>query len=269
MKWLEWLKGRQPEWLQPGTRRAVDVGWLLDTDRARFIWSEPRRVKSDAPPPRHAKSASYCPAVVEHEARMFEVLCPIDLRLGYQVQDGKPQLLNLDGDQSTIRSKHLNQMLSLVSPREWRHPERPMIQIFTPYVFVADEPVWAMQLPPITHYQKDPWPGVLFGGRVPIHIWPRQLMWAFEWHDTSKPLILHRGDPWFNVRMETFDPTRPVRVFEAERTPELDEQIKGISAVSNFVDRTHALFKVAQERRPARLLVRKQRPNPRDGADAS
>ena len=62
---------------------------------------------------------------------------------------------------------------------------------------------------------------MLIGGRLPIHIWPRQMMWAFEWFEPSKPLTLRRGEPWFYVRFETFDPTRPVRLFEAEMTPEL------------------------------------------------
>ena len=27
-------------------------------------------------------------------------------------------------------------------------------------------------------------------------------MWAFEWHDTTKDLILRRGEPLFTVRFE-------------------------------------------------------------------
>lgn len=244
----------------PPRPRIVDVGWLLDTEKARFIWPEPRRVTLDNPPPRHAKAAGHCPAVAEHEARMFEMLCPIDVRLGFKRGErGEPQLVNLDSDAASIRTKHLGEMVSMVSEREWRHPDRPMIQIITPYVFVADEPVWAMQLPPVTHYLKDPWPGLLFGGRIPIHIWPRQLMWAFEWFEPAKPLVLRRGQPWFNVRFEASDPERPVRLFEAERTPELIEHIQGLTAVSNYVDRTLSLYKVAAERRPPRLLMRKTR----------
>lgn len=241
--------------------RVAEVGWLLDTDKARFIWAAPRRVQRDDPPPTHAKSAALCPAVIEHEARMWEVPCPIDLRLGFRRDDqGRPVLVNLDGDRSAIRTRHLNQLLSLVAEREWRHPARPMIQIWTPYVFVADEPVWAVQLPPVSHYQAEGWPGLLFGGRLPIHIWPRPLMWAFEWFDPARPLVLKRGEPWFNLRFETHDPTRPIRLVEAERTAELEEQIKGLAAVSNYVRGTHALFKVAEARRPARLLVPKARP---------
>jgi hypothetical protein len=243
---------------EPPRPRAVEVGWLLDTDKARFIWPEPRRVKRADPAPTHAKSVNYCPSVLDHEARMFEVTCPIDVRLGFRRDDkGMPVLVNADGDRSSIRSKHLNAMLALVNQREWRHPDRPVVQIITPYVFVSDEPVFMTQMPPISHYQPDPWPGTMIGGRLPIHIWPRQMMWAFEWYDTSRELVLRRGEPWFYVRFETHDPGRPVRLFEAERTPELDEHMKGMSAVANYVDRTYSLLKVASARRPASLLKRK------------
>ena len=70
--------------------------------------------------------------------------------------------------------------------------------------------------------------------------------------------MLNRGDPWFNVRFVTHDPSRPVRVFEAEMTPKLCEHIKGRSAVANYVKGTFSLFKTADARRPPTLLKRKR-----------
>ena len=187
--------------------------------------------------------------------------CPIDLhiRLARDEKTGAPTLINVDGDQSTIRSKHLGQMVHLVSPKEWRKKDRPVIQIITPYLFIADETIYMSQLPPFHHYRKEPWPGLLIGGRFPIDVWPRHMMWAMEWHDTSRDLILKRGEPWFYVRFETSDPARPVRMVEAEMTPALQAQIKGASAVSNYVNRTFSLFKTARERRPEKLLTPKKR----------
>lgn len=238
--------------------RLVDVGWLLDTAKSQFIWAAPTRVERGDPPPQHAKSASKCPALLDYEARLYSVPCPIDARIGFRRDaEGKPQLFNADGDQASIRGKYLGQMLSLVAEREWRQPGRPIVQIVTPYVFLADEPVYMSQMPPFAQYRARPWPGILLGGRLPIHIWPRQMMWAFEWWDPAQPIELTRGEPWFYVRFEAHDPTRRFRLFEAEMTQPLREYIAGLTAVSNYVDQTFALFKTAQERRPARLLVRK------------
>jgi hypothetical protein len=99
----------------------------------------------------------------------------------------------------------------------------------------------------------------MIGGRFPIHIWPRALMWAFEWYDAKQDLVLRRGEPWFYVRFESQDPSRPVRLVEAEMTPQLKEFLKGVTSVTNYMNRTFSLFATARARRPKRLLVYKQR----------
>ena len=38
------------------------------------------------------------------------------------------------------------------------------------YVFIADEPVYLSQIAPFMQFKADPWPGTLFGGRVPIDV---------------------------------------------------------------------------------------------------
>ena len=83
-------------------------------------------------------------------------------------------------------------------------------------------------------------------------------MWAFDWHDPSKDLIIRRGEPWFYVRFETMDPSRPIRLIEAEDTPELREYCNGLDSVTNYVNQTYQLFAVAEERRPKTLLKKKE-----------
>jgi len=100
---------------------------------------------------------------------------------------------------------------------------------------------------------------MLIGGRFPIDVWPRGLVWAFEWYDTSKDLILKRGEPWFYASFETMDPSRRMRMFQAELTPQLVEYMNGIKGVTNYVSRTFSLFNTAKERRPEKLLVPKVR----------
>ena len=241
--------------------RVVDVGWLLAEGKGQFLYAAPRRITRADSPPNHAKSASYCPSVLDHEARLFEIACPFDLELGLRMSDkGEPQLVNTLGDLSPIRAKHLGQICALVSPREWRHPDRPLLQIITPYVFLSDEPVFMTQMPAFHHYREPQLPGTLMGGRLPIHIWPRQMMWAFEWYEPKKTVKLKRGEPWFTVRFETDDPSRPVRLVEAEQTPDLTHYLDGLSGVTNYVRRTYSLFATAKERRPKQLLVRKKQP---------
>ncbi len=252
--WLSRLK----RWFGSVPRgRIVDVGWTLRQTKASFIWDSPRPALNKAPRSAHAKVVSVCPAMLDHESRLIEVVCPIDARIRFQRDaQGRPVLENVLGDASPIRSGHLAQMVKLLSEKEWRHPQRPIVQIVTPYLFLADEPVWLTQLPPMHAYLPTPWPGLLICGRFPIDVWPRTLMWAFEWHDLTKDLILKRGEPWFTVRLETMDPSRKTRLIRTKLTPQLEEYLQGIDGVANYVRSTFGLFDIARRRRPKTLLVR-------------
>jgi hypothetical protein len=130
----------------------------------------------------------------------------------------------------------------------------PTIQLSLPYVFIADEPVWMNQVAPFMHYQPDPLPGTIFGGRFPIDVWPRPLMWAFEWHEPEKPIRIQRGDPLFYAMFETTPPDRGVAMVETELTEDLKGYMDLISGAVNYVNQTFSLFEAAQARRPEKLV---------------
>ena len=238
----------------------VKVGWLLTEERGGVIYDAPTRVRSAEISRRHAKSASRCPAIINLESRYFEVKCPFDLHLAFvRDSEGRPNLRNLLGHQSPVRSTKLASLIQITNEAEWRYADRPTLQMVLPYVFIADEPVYLSQIAPFMHYRAEPWPGTLFGGRFPIDVWPRPLRWAFEWHDTRKELRLSRGEPLFYCQFETVPQDRPVQLIEAARTPELDAYLEHIAGVVNFVNQTFSLFKTAEERRPKTLVVPKGR----------
>ena len=110
------------------------------------------------------------------------------------------------------------------------------------------------QVSPFMHYSKDPLPGTIFGGRFPINVWPRPLMWAFEWHDPSRPIKISRGDPLFYAGFETLPQERSVAVVETEVTPELEAYLEMIAGAVNYVNQTFSLFEAAEARRPETLL---------------
>jgi hypothetical protein len=240
--------------------RVCDVGWLLKGQNASFIWDEPKIFRRDNQEPKSAKAVQNCPSVVDFESRHWVIPCPVDATLALaKDKEGKLVIRNLDGAQAPVAGSHLGKLVHINGSGQWRHPNRPVLQISTPYYFISDEVCWMSQLPPYLTYRDPQWPGVMIGGRLPIHVWPRIMMWAFEWHDPSKPLVLRRGEPWFMVRFETDDPTRPVRLFQAEWTPEMTEYAQGAEAVTNYVKRTFSLFKIAEKRRPTKLLKRANR----------
>ena len=238
----------------------VDVGWLLQTNHASFIWDAPQPFRRKGPGSTHRKSVTFCPAVIDLETRLFEVPCPFDLRFGITINEkGDAALINRDGDESSMLDRALARLVVLSPQNQWRNPRRPILQIRTPYTFLSDDTVYMNQFPPFLDYRHSAWPGLVIGGRLPIHIWPRPLNWAFEWCDLEKDLIFERGQPWFYCIFETPKPTQHVRLVEAQMTQDLQSYLAGIDGVVNYVSKTFSLFSTAQQRRPVQLLVKVKR----------
>lgn len=238
----------------------VEVGWLLKSNQGGFLWDAPKPFRRKDVQPAIAKSVSRCPAIIDLESRLTEVPCPLSLRLGVKTsEDGFYSIVDREGSNSAVAQAALSRMLFLVPASQWRHPKRPIFQIRTPYIFLSDSPVYMSQLPPFLDHRMFSWPGTFIGGRIPIQIWPRVLSWAFEWHDLDKDLIFKRGEPWFYCQFETSNPHNRVHLVEAECTPQLQTYIAGMEGMVNYVSRTFSIFRVAQERRPAKLLVKLQR----------
>ncbi|MEO1252148.1 MAG: hypothetical protein AAFW81_07375 [Pseudomonadota bacterium] len=242
------------------SKRTVTVGWFVNSEKTGVLFSPPKPFSRNDPKAASAKSVQNCPAAVDFDRRHFVIEAPIDVTLHFVRQsNGQLSLKDANGDQSGIRAQGLQDLLVMHPVKEWRHPDRPLIQIFSPYIFLADDPCYIVQTAPYLHYFPQQRPGVQMGGRFPIHIWPRPVSWGFEWHDVTKPLVLKRGEPWFYVRFETENPSARVRLIEQERTEELDKYVTDISDVSKYVNRTFSLFHEARRRRPTTLLRAKKK----------
>ena len=242
-----------------GRGRIVTVGWTVRTPKTQVLWAPPRPFEPHQGKPQSSKSVQYCPAAVDFDRRHYVIPFPLDITLKFDRQaNGQLSLVDADGAQSGVRQGALRDLLVLHPQAEWRHPERPIVQMIAPYVFIADEPCWVVQSPPYLHYFPTPRPGVQVCGRYPVHIWPRPLSWGFEWHDMGKPMTFKRGEPWFYVHFETENPGGRVRLVEQEPSPELDAYVNSIVDISNFVNKTFSLFAEAKARRPANLVKPKK-----------
>lgn len=238
----------------------IQVGWFLTSDVGGVIFDPPQRLTSRQTNTGHAKSASRCPGVIQMESRYFVINCPYDLHIGFdRDEQGRAVLVNRAGPSSSLRRNKISSVLVMVNEDEWRYADRPTVQLKLPYCFISDETLYLTQLGTFAHYRPDPLPGTIFGGRFPVNIWPRPLMWGFEWHDPKKDLVLRRGEPLFYCQFEGSGPERPVQMVEAERTPELEAYMEKLSGVANYVNQTFSLFKAAEEMRPAKLLKPRDR----------
>ncbi|MGQ0531261.1 MAG: hypothetical protein ACT4OF_01045 [Caulobacteraceae bacterium] len=238
--------------------RTVTVGWVVRAPHAHVIWGPPKLFDQGLSKPTSAKSVQACPAAIDFDKRHYIIPCPVDLTLKFERKGNGLSLVDADGQESSVRPQGLKELLTVQPQNEWRHPDRPLIQFQAPYVFVSDEPCYVVQTPPYLDYFPRQRPGVQICGRFPIHIWPRPFSWAFEWHEPLQPLALKRGEPWFYVHFETENPSARVRLVETELTPELEEHIKTIADVTNFVNRTFSMFAEAQRMRPETLVKPKK-----------
>ncbi len=239
----------------------VRVGWLIDAEKSSVIYPAPERFRLQETERTHSKSASRCPALVGLESRYVVVRSPFDLNLEFvRDKDGRPSLRNLDGANSSVRSNKLRELVVVVNESEWRFADRPTIQVKLPYIFMTDEPCYITQVPPFFHYKDShAWPGTLFAGRFPIDVWPRHLMFAFEWHNIEKPLVIKRGEPMFYAYFEFDNPERNFQLVEVEKTEEVVEYLTAISGAVNYVNQSFSLFKDARRIRPQTLVHQKKR----------
>ena len=243
-------------WLKPG-KKQVKVGWFFDPNTdASFIYGDPMPVMRDREGT-SVRALQHCPAAIDFDRRYFAVPCPVDATLHLKrAPNGDPMVVDLQEGRGGLSEKNLNKLIHVMPQEGWRHPDRPLIQFSTPYRFVTDDDVYINQLPPFLEYQSSPWPGVLIGGRFPLDVWPRTLMWAFEWYDTSQSVEFKSGEPWFYVSFDTNSAAgKPVRLVKAEVTDTLLNYCRGLDGVTGYVNRTFSLFKTARSRRPKQLLV--------------
>jgi hypothetical protein len=234
-------------------KKRIDVGWLFNESAdATFVWFEPERFSRNLPMPEVHRSLLRCPAVSDFESRYFVIRCPYDITLRLIESDneafGGYEIMNADGLKSPVSEN----ILHLDTQAAWRNPNRPVLQVWCPYRFISDDPVWLSLLPPFLEPMD--WPGIVISARFPIHIWPRVLNWGFEWYKTSEDLVLRRGQPWMYIYFETEKPDSIIRLVKAERTSELTEYFKGLDNTVKYIRHTFSLFDVAKSRRPKKLL---------------
>lgn len=238
---------------QPSVSRPTRVGWFLDVDEAAAMYPDPipmahlqKKLQRDR------KSPDYCPAVQNFNRNLFVLLAPYDLTL---FCNEKPDSFEfaLETNSSTVSPGSLRNVMFVTPPREWRSPDRPVIQLRCPYVFVSDDDVTVEQTAPWLHYLQPAWPGVSIAGAFEIRSWVRTLSWAFEWHDLSRPLVIRAGEPWSYVRLVPASKS-VVKLARIERTSAISDLQKQVTGITNYTSNALDLISRVEARRPARLL---------------
>lgn len=238
-------------------RTPIDVGWYIEEPAGTFVFPAPEPLFKSRSKALSNRAVQACPAVNELERDYFVLTAPFDIRLRC-TKNKESYDLHVVTQGTRIDDDLIPKFVFLMQPQHWRDSSTPVIQLRLPYFFLSDEPCFMTMLAPYMSQSILKWPGIMVGGRLPIHIWPRILNWGFEWIDLDQDLRIRRGQPLCYVYFETGSLQNKVNLFELENTEKLQEFRKGISSTPKYMSNTFSLFETAMKRRPKKLLVKKK-----------
>lgn len=237
-----------------GASVECEIGFCLTDPGGGFAFQPPRTVLSTRDRPLGARAIQNCPAVNAIERHLVEIPSPVGIRLVLEEEEGEPALGVIDHG-TFVEAEHIAEMIALEPPERWRHPGRPVLQMRLPWFFVTDTPCMVNLIPPFLAPGPRRWPGTMVAARWPLTLWPRTLVWAFEWDRPDAELALKQGEPLAHALFEFNSPDARPKLVEAALTPELAEYRRQMENVHHITPDIEAVWRGAEARRPARLLV--------------
>lgn len=254
----------------------IDIGWLNTYDSIEyqqmankvsipsFAIFEPEHYTRRPENTGSKTIFTHCPAYQQFNRNLYVIRAPIDITLGLnKTSNGGIQYECCPLDDKV--SPQVLQTFIQYNPDPNLRVDfaNPVIQINTPYVFFADVPVTIQLIPAI--YNPKEIPGDIIPGEFDIHAWQRTVQWALEWKDTSKPLVINRGDPLFYVKFIVHgDPAEKVRLVRLKPTEEILRPILRAQGSANLGIKTFDLFNIARKWRKPRYITKENIWNPGD-----
>lgn len=221
--------------------RMTEIGWYIENGGTpRSIFFPPKRISGMDKATNSDSSLHFCPAIQDARRDHYAIKSPWDLKLEVMLLTKGAELL-MSPSSSSLSPTMARSHISLVRRSEWRDRNRPIIQIFVPYVFCPSEDLVIGQYPPFMHFFGEKRPGLVMCGEFRAQAWPRPLAFAFEWYDIARPLVISRGEPLFYVSF-----VRPIgsqtRLIEIEKSLEIQAQQERIGGVAAHVRHTGQLI---------------------------
>lgn len=242
---------------EAGPRRQITVGWLLEETLASVVFFPPEPLVWPASRGRGNEGVAACPAIKDLTQRLWVVRSPFTFRLRvthFEAGKGFRYASEPVGNERPVADALLYRLIQTQAMETWESPNRPVMQLRLPYIFLSDHSVYVEQLPAFMSDIAARFPGIVYGGRFPIDVWPRRLNFSFQWVDLERCIEIRRGEPLFYVRFQPRLRDQRIRLVEAERTPEVDAFLNAIKAAPAYANKTFSLFGRAAEMRPPRLV---------------
>jgi hypothetical protein len=236
----------------------IKIGWAYVNVEGTAAYPNPERVHLQKDPSTTKRGHLSCPAVRATANGFYEIRSPFSLHLRVKKSVDLISFIPIYPF-TTVNEPKLREMFRLEPKELWRSSEIPIIQIPSPYFFVADEIVEIEQFPPVfADTTTMNWRPI--SGRFNIYGWQRPLNWAFEWDTKCGDLIVKMGEPLYYVRFYDLDGrliTNPDLV-KISLTEELRARLNSSAGVTALQRGTATLIRKASEERTIAFLDEKK-----------
>jgi hypothetical protein len=230
------------------------VGWFLPRSlEARSIWFDPVPYRDQDAFRKQQGPVRFCPASDAFGSSIYVIRSPFDVDLRCELMDDGCAVSI--GEKSSITAEKLAPLLKVHPRAEWRHPDRPLLQMMLNYYFISDEDVDLQYLSPLTtSFFKPPLPGLVLQGRWNIHSWVRPVNFVFEWWDPATPLFISRGQPILNIMFLPSRRSQTVELVEAEETQDVMAMALQVQNVNSYIKNVYSILPTVRGRRPKKLV---------------
>lgn len=253
----------------------IDIGWLNTYDSKElheadgnisspFVTYQPERYVRKASNKYTRFLFTNCPAFVQFNQNLFVIKSPIDINLELRSNPNDRNIYECLPRGEKVHPLAYSRMIQYEGdPNNQADFGIPHLQLKTPYVFYADQPVTIQLLP--AFYENQELPGRIIPGAFDIHAWQRSINWAFEWTERSKPLSINRGDPLYYVNFIVHNkPNEKVKLTRLKANENTVKPILRAQGTAHMVMKSFDLFEIARKWRAPKYITKENTWKPGD-----
>lgn len=238
----------------------MKIGWSLLAEEGGICFPAPARFVPQKDQSRDGKGFLNCPAVRGYFSGTYIVTAPFSIQLRHSLVNGQPVIQPVYPFTSLTEQKV--QELIKIEPRStWRSPDVVVLQMPSPYLFFADQPVVLRQDPCLlTTPTSLSWRQI--PGKFNIYDWQRPLNWACEWFVSAGDLIIKAGEPLYFVSFESVhgESVASVDLVQQSLTPELRERLALSRNIVSMRKGVVPLISKAGELRNGQIFIEEEQP---------
>lgn len=231
------------------------IGWCSTALEAAICFPPPTKFIPPKDESEGGRGFLSCPAVRSYFSATYYVPAPFSIHLTFSEVNGQAVIRPVYPFTSLVEDK-VRELIKVEPRSTWRNPSIVALQVPSPYLFFADEPIILSQGPALLSTPASlSWR--LIPGKFNIYNWQRPINWACEWHTAAGDLIVKAGEPLYFVTFESVEgqPLGNIEMVETALTPDLREQMRQTTGVVGLRRGVMPLVSLAGERRTGKTFI--------------